>query len=373
MRLKISGNELQQAASPANFTTGADQEATGTLSGGLRKSAVDSVQIPAVQKSISFGNNPPKGAIHTTAVSISEMTEAGWQKTDDPVPTSAQMPIQSSAGPVALPQFEAKSQSFSPANPSQPDAAAGPIPARGAAPADSGASAANTNLTNTSTNGQGKMGQQSGQAPGENLVCTKPSIANLTTNLAPDSTTNILPPPALDTPANHAGTSTPQTPPSSSGLPPTLSAWQNYDGGVGKIVTAAAINRSIDGAEMHVELRSPALGAVELRAIVSGGSVGAEIHVQGQEAHTLLAAGLPSLERALGERNLRVENITVHQGQTGGEMGGGEKQNPQSGSYGSAQRQVLIWDNPPQPSNVTSGSLEDENPINSPSGLSVRA
>jgi flagellar hook-length control protein FliK len=138
-------------------------------------------------------------------------------------------------------------------------------------------------------------------------------------------------------------------------------------------VTWAAISRSADGAEMHVELRSPALGPLEVRAVVNEGSVGAEIRVQGQEAHTLLAAGLPALERALGERNLRVENISVHHDQTGGEMGGGEKQNPQSGSYPSSQRQVLLWGSPLPPNGVTSGSLEDENFANPPTGLSVRA
>ena len=80
---------------------------------------------------------------------------------------------------------------------------------------------------------------------------------------------------------------------------------------------SASLNDSANGAEMHVELRSGALGPLEVHAVVHEGSVGAEIHVQGQEAHTLLAAGLPSLERALGERNLRVENIAVYQDHAG--------------------------------------------------------
>ena len=124
---------------------------------------------------------------------------------------------------------------------------------------------------------------------------------------------------------------------------------------------------------MHVELRSPALGPLEVHAVVNGGSVGAEIRVQGQEAHTLLAAGLPSLERALGERNLRVENLAVYQDHAGGEMSGGEKQEPESGSYHPTPQQVLTGDSPPQPSRATSGSSEDEYPANPASGLSVRA
>jgi flagellar hook-length control protein FliK len=124
---------------------------------------------------------------------------------------------------------------------------------------------------------------------------------------------------------------------------------------------------------MHVEFLSGALGPMELHAVVNGGSVGAEIHVQGQEAHTLLAAGLPSLERALGERNLRVENISVYQDHAGGGASGGEKQNQQSGSDPSAQQQVLPWTNSPQADPAASGSLDGEESTNPAAGLSVRA
>ena len=197
-----------------------------------------------------------------------------------------------------------------------------------------------------------------------------PSIA---TNPAPDPTANLLTAHAPSVPASHANTSAPQTLPSPSQPATTLSAWQNYDGGAGNIVRSASLSGSANGAEMHVELRSGALGPLEVHAVVHEGSVGAEIHVQGQEAHTLLAAGLPSLERALGERNLRVENITVYQDQAGGGMSGGGKQDPQSGSSPSPQRQVLPWDNPPQASSAASGSSEDEELANPAAGLSVRA
>jgi len=124
---------------------------------------------------------------------------------------------------------------------------------------------------------------------------------------------------------------------------------------------------------MHVELRTGALGPLELHAVVHEGSVGAEIHVQGQEAHTLLAAGLPSLERALGERNLRVENISVYHDQSGGGASGGGKQDSHSGSPPSPQRQALPWDRPPQVSESAIGSLEDNELANPVAGLSVQA
>jgi flagellar hook-length control protein FliK len=138
-------------------------------------------------------------------------------------------------------------------------------------------------------------------------------------------------------------------------------------------VRSAALNGSVNGAEMHVEFRSGALGPVEVHTIVNAGSVGAEIHVQGQEAHTLLAAALPSLERALGERNLRVENLSVYQDHTGGAMSGGEKHGQQSGSHPSASHHVLPWDSPAQPHSAASGSFENEELTNPAAGLSVRA
>jgi hypothetical protein len=124
---------------------------------------------------------------------------------------------------------------------------------------------------------------------------------------------------------------------------------------------------------MHVEFRSGALGPLEVHAVVNAGSVGAEIHVQGQEAHTLLAAGLPSLERALGERNLRVDNIAVYQDHAGGGMGGGERQDAHSGSSPSPHHQVLPWDSPPQPGSTASGSIENAEITDPAAGLSVRA
>jgi len=152
----------------------------------------------------------------------------------------------------------------------------------------------------------------------------------------------------------------------------TLPAWQNYDGGPGKIVRSASLNESANGAEMHVELRSGPLGPMEVHAVVNEGTVGAEIHVQGQAAHTLLAAGLPSLERALGERNLRVENIALYRDATGG-MSGGEEQNQHSGSSPTPHGQALAWDSSPEPSSTTSSSLDEEDSADPASGLSVRA
>jgi flagellar hook-length control protein FliK len=169
----------------------------------------------------------------------------------------------------------------------------------------------------------------------------------------------------------HANTST--APPPASQPPATLAAWQNYEGSTGKIVTSARLDDSLNGAEMHVALRSASLGNMEVRAVVHEGSVGAEIHVEGREAHSLLAASLPSLERALSERDLRVGNIAVYQDHVGGGMSGGEGQNPHSGSPPPSQRQALPWDTSPEPGSLADGTLEIDEFVNPAGGLSVRA
>jgi len=162
-------------------------------------------------------------------------------------------------------------------------------------------------------------------------------------------------------------------PPSSTQPASTLSAWQNYDGGAGRIVRSASLTDSPGGAEMHVELRSGPLGPLELHTMVREGSVGAEIHVQGQEAHAMLSAGLPSLERALNDRNLRVENISVYQDHSGGGMGGGERQGSQSESSPMPKHQPLPWGSPSQSDHKVKRSFENEEAANPAAGLSVRA
>ena len=134
------------------------------------------------------------------------------------------------------------------------------------------------------------------------------------------------------------------------------------------MVRSASLSGSANGAEMHVEFRSGALGPLEVHAVVHDGSVGAEIHVQGQEAHTLLAAGLPSLERALGERNLRVENIAVYQDQAGAGMSGGGKQDPVGLFPIAAAPSVARGTACRKPATAASGSAEDEEFSKSGSG-----
>ena len=370
-----SRNVTHSPKATDNFRTKSTPAAAGTPIGSQRVISVHSVQVPPAPKFENLASIPAKVTLRSTQVSSGQAAEVAWQAGNMSETASAPAPVLSSTSPIPAPPLEPNSQPATPGTDLQKDAPpeVNSVQPIGAVSAGSSGITTHANLSDSSTGGQGKSGQQTGSAPADNQADVKvlaPSPAN---NPTPDPTSNLLTPHPPSVPASHTNASAPQTAPSPSQPTTTLSAWQNYDGGAGRIVRSASLSDSANGAEMHVELRTGALGPLDVHAIVHEGSVGAEIHVQGQEAHTLLAAGLPSLERALGERNLRVENINIHQDQAGGGMSGGEKQDSQSGSSPSPQRQVLPWDSPPQVSNAGGGSSEDEELTNPAPGLSVQA
>jgi hypothetical protein len=238
------------------------------------------------------------------------------------------------------------------------------------ATASSAESSASASASDASAAGEDKSGQQSGTGP-ENNPPT-PAVHSIAGSPVPDPAGNLLTTHMPAIPVGHDIPSTPPMPPASTQPASTLSAWQNYDGGAGKIVRSASLTESAGGVEMNVELRSGPLGPLEIHTTVREGSVGAEIHVQGQEAHSILSAGLPSLERALTDRNLRVENIAVYQNQSGGGMSDGQHQGTQSGSH-AARQQAMPWNAPLQPSHNATDVGAIENSTDTASGLSVRA
>ena len=396
LSVRVSESESQQGRAPersgtagtpamANVVGSGALGATPTLGIGQRPAAVDVVQMPPTSRGGNLGTHPATGTGHFMPESGGATTEAAWQRGDEAnlsnanltpaSPTSTNPALPSSASVFAAQQFDANSQRATAATTLPRDAAPEGSGIQASSALSAGVGGGAGHPTDTSTSGQGKSGQQNSQTSGDNPanVITIASFAQShATNAATDSAGSLVLPHTPNPPGGSANISTPPPPPSSSRAPGTLSAWQNYDGGAGSIVRSASLTGSANSAEMHVEFRTGALGPLEVHAVVNGASVGAEIHVQGQEAHTLLVAGVPALERALGERNLRVENIAVYQDHAGGGATGGEKQNQQSDSHPSAQHQVLPWGNPP-PSATASGSLDGEELTNPAAGLSIRA
>jgi hypothetical protein len=97
-------------------------------------------------------------------------------------------------------------------------------------------------------------------------------------------------------------------------LSPGLQAWNGGERASASTASSDRVTGSLAGAEMNVALRTEGLGAVQVRAHVTGDQVGAAITVERHDAHAALTNDLPALHQALSERQLRVENLSLQQG-----------------------------------------------------------
>lgn len=79
-------------------------------------------------------------------------------------------------------------------------------------------------------------------------------------------------------------------------------------------VNDAQLLQNAGHSEMRIAMQTDKLGAIELRAHMTGDEVGAAITVEKRDAHTALAAELPALQQALSEKMLRVEQVVLIHG-----------------------------------------------------------
>jgi len=76
-------------------------------------------------------------------------------------------------------------------------------------------------------------------------------------------------------------------------------------------VKASELYQHMDGSEMHIAMQTDLLGAVDLRATMHQSALTATISVQRSDVQSVLASELPSLQHALADRNLHVEQISI--------------------------------------------------------------
>jgi hypothetical protein len=375
VNLKVTGTESKSGGVAEKATSAGSPGAIDPASGEPLTTLASSPQVQLSSKSDNLVHNPAKGIAHSGPPSGASTLEDASQKATELEFASTRDPLPAATDAAPTQHLDTNSHLAPTETGLRREAApeADPVHPSGVSLSTCDGSTAHAKLSDQATDGEGKPGQQSGPSMAENSTANKPLSSELASHAALDSATSLLTAHPPESPASHAHTSTAQTLPPAGQPPATLAAWQNYEGSAGKIVKSAWLSDYAGGAEMHVELRSGTLGPLEIHAVVREGSVGAEIRVEGHESHTLLAAGLPSLERALGERNLRVENLAVYQDHGGGGMSGGERQNPHSSSSYSPQRQVVRWDTSSQPSRLPGGGVEIEEVGDVAVGLSVRA
>jgi len=100
----------------------------------------------------------------------------------------------------------------------------------------------------------------------------------------------------------------------------------------GTQVSQAHLVADSSSAEMRISVNSDTLGPIELRATSDKDRIGAVIAAAKPETQELLTTELPSLQQALSERNLQVQQLTVSQGSLAGGMfdRGAYSQNPEA-------------------------------------------
>ncbi len=152
---------------------------------------------------------------------------------------------------------------------------------------------------------------------------------------------------------NHSVPAT-ADPSSSLGAPQPL-PWQTaqvaQDAAATRSVSDAQLAQSATHSEMRISMQSDKFGPIELHARVTGDEVGAAITVEKRDAHAALAAELPALHQALGEKQLRVEQVTLEQSSThflAGDSGAGSashqqaRSTPQRGNAGSGPLRAIV-------------------------------
>jgi flagellar hook-length control protein FliK len=95
------------------------------------------------------------------------------------------------------------------------------------------------------------------------------------------------------------------------------------------VVQASRLYQRVGGAEMHIAMDTDLLGSIDLRAVVHQSGLTATIGVQHADVQALLSSELPGLQRALSQKNLHVEQISIFGSAVGSQSNQGGSQSQQ--------------------------------------------
>src|SRR5262249_29245669 len=123
-------------------------------------------------------------------------------------------------------------------------------------------------------------------------------------------------PAAADPAPVHSSTSAPvPTPTTDQGVHEgMLATWAGRRQGIDQMVKTAEPVAPTGSMEIRLELKTEGLGPMELRAVMHDGRVGAAIGVGTPDAKAALTTELPGLQRALTERNVQLDSISIFNG-----------------------------------------------------------
>jgi flagellar hook-length control protein FliK len=138
------------------------------------------------------------------------------------------------------------------------------------------------------------------------------------------------------------------------------------------VVSAAHMVQQSGQTEIRIEMQADSLGGVELRAHIAGDQIGASIAVEHHDVQMALASDLPSLHSALAEKNLRLETLSVSQGNFSSLSGGPGQDSGQRG-FPQNPAKFAYLEQPETAQPAAEQPAEWNGPANPRAGLSVVA
>ena len=141
----------------------------------------------------------------------------------------------------------------------------------------------------------------------------------------------------------------------------------------GQIVSSARLLDQLKRVEMQIAFRTEVFGSVQLRTMIRNGQIGATIGVEKGEAQALLTSELPALERALAQRDLRVDEISIFQQSAAGDTGFSHGSEARPDTDPQRRQQAAAWSLEAEFEDSTELLVELYGATGSPTRLSVRA
>jgi flagellar hook-length control protein FliK len=314
---------------------------------------------PGAATNVSVNVSPQPAAIQETQSKLQPIANLS----PSPVETLAHSAVKSAAIGASTPKFHENLQPPT-AGPALPTAAATTANAR-SQDSSNGSSGNNSNpKADNASNVSSAQTDERGFVQSLNTAAANPIGGH---SAAADSTAVAAAAPVQPQSASSAGqpaaTNSPDSRPAES-LPASSQGTP--------IVNAAHIVGQPGQTEIRIEMQADSLGGVELRAHIAGDQIGASIAVEHHDAQLALATDLPALHSALVEKNLRVETLTVSQGNFSSLSGGAGHD---AGQRGLTQYPVKFAyaELPDTPSVLTEVPVEWAGPSTSGAGLSVIA
>lgn len=354
------------------------------------------LQIPTTLPSVevpNVGNGGPQSAhvgSRPQAAHLSSILEQVRQlQSTQPGVTPAVVALASKAAshPVQLPQFATSSRSATDLSelPATRAPRLKPTPIETATDASrvvdpAGKPSAHTSFSRGNT--QEETGSHDKNAPTDSVTQTRDvAVADKSSSFsqmlassheavgsAPNAATVQAAPVTVGTEAKPASADLANPPTAPAGAQPPNTQPKDF----GHVISDAQLAQSATHSEMRIAMQTDRLGAVELRAHVTGDGVGAAITVEKRDAHAALAAELPALQQALSEKHLRVDQLNLMQGalsSTAHDAGAQQQEQQRTrqapvAAFGPSERQV---------STGSAGEPEHAAVFDSNGRLSVRA